>query len=90
MTPRFFFDEPRPASVADRLLESATQLEVKVFKRPSGVTVMTKLESVMGADFLGEDGDEHIDHADEARKSYQAMADLRTLLAAFAMQGGGA
>lgn len=87
MTPRFFFDEPRPASVADRLLESAESLEVKIFRRANGgITAAIELRSVFGADFLDDDEDDS-DLMEQDRKSMEALALCRQLLCSFAAAG---
>lgn len=86
MTPRFqfSFDEPHGDSIGDRLIAEATMLEIRMYRRPSGVTAMVKLESVIGCDFLREEGDPGYDADAETRKSFEALADVRKLVAAFA------
>ncbi|RIK73112.1 MAG: hypothetical protein DCC68_25415 [Planctomycetota bacterium] len=72
--------------MADRLLESAEQLEIRLVRRDNGnVTACIELHASLGADLFTDDDD--TDDDEQARKSYQGLADVRTLLAAFAAAG---
>ncbi len=86
MSPRFFYDEPRPASVADKLLENATSLELKMFKRDDGtVTTLIELHASVGAELFAEDDDG--DTIDRKRESNEGLAFARQLLCGFAAAG---
>lgn len=87
MTPRFFFDEPRPASVADRLLADAHSVELRLMKNDRGnVNLLFEVKGNVGADSWLDDADE-VDSADEARESHAALAFARQIVCAFAAAG---
>jgi hypothetical protein len=80
----FPFDGPPAQSVADKLLADAHQLEIKLVRHEGGVTACIELHASLGAELFGDDD---ADPAEQSRKSYEALADVRTLLGAFAAAG---
>jgi hypothetical protein len=84
----FPFDAGPPAqSVADKLLADAHQLEIKLVRHDGNVTACIELHSTMGADLFSDDD---ADPAEQSRKSYEALGDIKTLVNAFAAAKDGA
>jgi hypothetical protein len=92
MTPRFFYDEPKPQSVGDRLLSSATHMAIQVWKsRESGeLFVEVELKASFGADTAFErDADSDTLNAPRS-DSATALAFAREILSGFASGKDGA
>lgn len=89
MVPRFSFDSPPPASVADKLLDNADTLEIKLFRREGGnITAAIELHSTLGADlFADDDDDDDGDLVNQSRASEEAITLCRQLLRGFAAAG---
>lgn len=90
MTPRFYFDEPRPASVADRLLDAAEKLQITLYRREDGnVSAAVELRSTIGADLFHDEDEDGGDLMEQSRKSDDALALCRQLLCGFAAAAKG-
>ena len=83
MLPRFSFpfDEPRPASVADRLLAEATTIKMELMRTGRGsMLVEVQVTSVLGDELLG---NEDVDAAEIQKNNAEAVAFCRGVLASF-------
>jgi hypothetical protein len=89
MTPRFFYDEPRPASVADKMLAEAHSIELKLMRNDAGnVTLLYELKGNAGSELWLDEADET--NETEQTKSTEAMDFAGQLLRSFAAGKDGA
>lgn len=82
--PRFYFDNEPPQSVADRLLDNASQLEIKLLRKANGLcTAYIELHASVGADLFVDEDDDGADIDEQRRQSVDGLAYARQLLCAF-------
>lgn len=81
--PRFFYDQPKPVSIGDKLLANAHSVKLELMRTGRGsMLVEVQVTSVLGNELLGNEDD--LSDADIQKGNAEATAFCRSVLTSFA------